>query len=34
MFLNLDAPLGFEPKRTESKSVMLPLHHRAIRYFQ
>ncbi len=24
------ASLGFEPKQTESKSVVLPLHHEAI----
>jgi hypothetical protein len=25
------ARLGFEPRQTESESVVLPLHHRAIR---
>lgn len=25
------APLGFEPRQTESESVVLPLHYRAIK---
>lgn len=28
--INQVASLGFEPKQTESKSVVLPLHHEAI----
>ncbi len=30
--MNVDLP-GFEPRLTEPKSVVLPLHHRSVVYF-
>ena len=30
LYINLAAELGFEPRQTESESVVLPLHNSAI----